>query len=230
MDNAEVFQMSRVAVLSFLFLVSSLELGLAYSSTYLDETQLRILQDLANFGITYQPTSSSGDLSDHFYPTSLATTLTSDSTTALSSTNGTFGSPLNSSSTSGSSPGFIIIESNYRIYAYTSSPLQMALLGFFSNLRSYHPNLVTGKMTKASVQRAVKVGITAEQIIAYLSSHVHPKMRRHAQMEQWKNIARRKWEGYQYPSYHNSRSDLSMVATSRPYINYSGFPPEIFFE
>jgi transcription initiation factor TFIIH subunit 4 len=66
----------------------------------------------------------------------------------------------------------------------------MALLGLFSNLRSRHPNLVTGKMTKASVQRAIKVGITAEQIIAYLSSHAHPQMRRYAQMEQSKNIAR----------------------------------------
>jgi len=30
------------------------------------------------------------------------------------------------------------------------------------------------------VQRAVQAGITADQIISYLSSHAHPQMRRHA--------------------------------------------------
>ena len=186
-DNAEIFGMSKVAVLSFLFLVSSLELGLAYSKARLDQTQQRILSNLSDFGIVYQPLTSSGALAPYFYPTRLATTLTSDSGTALSSTNSNLASSLAASSTSssatGTSNGFIIIETNYRIYAYTSSPLQIALLSLFTNLRSRHPNLVTGKMTKRSVQRAVQAGITADQIIAYLTSHAHPQMRRHAQAD-----------------------------------------------
>lgn len=188
-ENAEVFEMTKVAVLSFVFLVSSLELGLAYSSNHLDETQLRILQDLSDFGIVYQPTKSNGAPAEYFYATRLATSLTSENTSALSSTNNALKSSLSTKTSSNSSPGFIIIETNYRLYAYTSSPLQIALLSLFVNLRSRHPNLVTGKMTKQSVQRAVKVGITAEQIIAYLNSHAHPQMRRHAQLEQSKSIA-----------------------------------------
>ena len=188
-ENAEVFDMTKVAVLSFIFLVSSLELGLAYSSRHLDETQLRILQDLADFGIVYQPSKPNGDPTDYFYPTRLATSLTSDSATALSSTNNRISSSLSTTKSIGSSPGFIVIETNYRLYAYTSSPLQIALLSLFVNLRSRHPNLITGKMTKQSVQRAVKVGITAEQIIAYLTSHAHPQMRRRAQAEQSKSTA-----------------------------------------
>lgn len=179
--NAKVFEMDPVDVLSFLFLVSSLELGLAYSIFSLNETQQRVLTDLETFGLVYIPKSESGEALDYFYPTRLATTLTSDSSTTLSATNATLGSSL---SAAGAAKGFIIVETNFRVYAYTSSPLQIALLSLFINLRSRHPNLVTGKMSKSSVQRAVLAGITAEQIISYLTSHAHPQMRRHAQAEQ----------------------------------------------
>jgi transcription initiation factor TFIIH subunit 4 len=195
-DAAEDLDMEKVAVLSFLFLVSSLELGLAYSKASLDDTQRQILQDLTDFGIVYQP---DGGRADHFYPTRLATALTSDSATALSSTNTALGSSL-APSTTGTSTGFIIIETNFRVYAYTSSPLQIALLSLFINLRSRHPNLITGKMTKASVQRAVKAGITAEQIIAYLTSHAHPQMRRHAAAEQRQAEARNAANGRIIPT------------------------------
>lgn len=169
-DHAEDFEMTKVAVLSFIFLISSLELGQAYTRSHLDADQLRILSDLSDFGIIYRSSPDSPD----FYPTRLATTLTSDSTSS-NSTN--LSSPLSAQS---SSSGFIIIETNYRIYAYTSSPLQTSLLALFTNLRSRHPNLITAKITKSSVQRAVQAGITAEQIISYLTSHAHPQMRRHA--------------------------------------------------
>ena len=186
-DSAEELEMEKVEVLSFLFLVSSLELGIAYSTTILSDTQQNILQDLADFGVVHVSRNADGRLADHFYPTRLATALTSDSSTALSSTNTAVGSSLSSSSTS---KGFIIIETNYRVYAYTSSALQIALLSLFVNLRSRHPNQVTGKMTKSSVQRAVPAGMTAEQIISYLTSHAHPQMRRHAAAEQAQAQAR----------------------------------------
>lgn len=171
-DHAEDFEMTKVAVLSFLFLISSLELGQAYTKSHLAADQLRILSDLSDLGIIYQSSPESPD----FYPTRLATTLTSDSD---ASTSANLSSSLTTSSTS-QSQGFIIIETNFRIYAYTSSPLQTSLLALFTNLRSRHPNLITAKVTKSSVQRAVQAGITADQIISYLTSHAHPQMRRHA--------------------------------------------------
>jgi transcription initiation factor TFIIH subunit 4 len=193
-DNAEVFEMDKVDVLSFLFLVSSLELGMAYSTSTLDQDQQRCLSDLVSLGLVYQPTLDNGVMAaDYFYPTRLATTLTSDSATALSTTNANLGTSLSlssKSSTSSHQQGFIIVETNYRVYAYTSSPLQIALLSLFINLRSRHPNLITGKMSKSSVQRAVQAGITADQIIAYLTSHAHPQMRRHAAAEQAALLAR----------------------------------------
>lgn len=180
-DTAEQFQLDQINVLSFLLHVSSLELGEAYSTVTLDETQQKCLDDLQSSGIVYMPRSDDGQRAPYYYPTRLATTLTSDSSSTISATNATLGSSLSSSAPG---QGFIIVETNYRVYAYTDSPLQIALLGQFARLRSRHANLVTGKITKGSIQRAILRGITAEQIISYISSHAHPQMRKRAQAEQ----------------------------------------------
>jgi transcription initiation factor TFIIH subunit 4 len=179
-ELAEEFQLDTVNVLSFLLYISSMELGMAYSTTTLDETQQRCLDDLESSGIVYMPRDENEQRASYFYPTRLATTLTAD-TSSTSTANATIGSSLSSSAPG---QGFIIIETNYRVYAYTESPLQIALLGQFVRLRSRHANLITGKMTKGSIQRAILRGITAEQIISYLSAHAHPQMRKRAQAEQ----------------------------------------------
>lgn len=38
------------------------------------------------------------------------------------------------------------------------------------------PNLVVGILTRDSVRQALRGGITAEQIIGYLTQHAHPQM------------------------------------------------------
>lgn len=195
-DNHELLEMDKVDMLSFLFFVSSLELGQAYSTTHFDETQHRMLEDMNTFGLVYQPSLPDGRQPDYFYPTRLAAMLTSDSNATLSSTDSALGSSLSPST---GSKGFIIVETNYRVYAYTSSPLQIALLSLFVNLRSRHPNLITGKMSKSSVQRAILAGITAEQIVSYLTSHAHPQMRRRAQAEQAALVARNTDQGQTVP-------------------------------
>lgn len=162
--------MDPVDVLSFLFMLGSLELGQDYSIANLTATQRQMLDDLADFGIVYRPESSS----DRFYPTRLATTLTSDPA-ALHNTSSQFDNSLGSS---GNGRGYIIIETNYRMYAYTSSLLQIAVLNLFTRLSSRFPNLVSGKLTKESVQRAISYGITADQIISFLATHAHPQMQK----------------------------------------------------
>ncbi|RAL13669.1 TFIIH/NER complex subunit TFB2 [Aspergillus homomorphus CBS 101889] len=173
-ESAEAIGMDSVEVLSFVFLLSSLELGKSYEKRHLTSNQLRTLSDLADFGIVYQ---ESPDAS-HFYPTRLATTLTSDSSALSNPISGSLsGSPTGNSGKAGT--GFIIIETNYRLYAYTSSPLQISLIALFTTLKYRFPNLVTGKITRQSIRRAVEMGITADQIISYLSTHAHPQMRKH---------------------------------------------------
>ncbi|PGH11439.1 hypothetical protein AJ80_07118 [Polytolypa hystricis UAMH7299] len=175
-ENAEAIGMDSVEVLAFIFLLSSLELGQSYEKRHLTTTQQRTLADLTDFGIVYQ--HSPAPEATRFYPTRLATTLTSDAIA--------MGSPLSqnltadgSSATGEAGPGFIIIETNYRLYAYTSSPLQISLIALFTTLKYRFPNLITGKLTRQSIRRAVEMGITADQIISYLTTHAHPQMRRH---------------------------------------------------
>ncbi|KAF2761123.1 putative TFIIH and nucleotide excision repair factor 3 complexes subunit [Pseudovirgaria hyperparasitica] len=167
LNNAKSLQMEHVDIISFLFMLGSLELGQDYSAENLTPTQKHMLDDLNDFGIVYRPSPSS----PVFYPTRLATTLTSDGS-ALSNTS------LSSTPTSApaAGKGYIIIETNYRLYAYTSSVLQIAVLNLFTKLKTRYPNLVAGQLTKSSVQRAIGYGITSDQIISYLATHAHPQM------------------------------------------------------
>ena len=155
--------MDPVHVLSFLFMLGSLELGQDYRKDTLTVTQRRMLEDLNDFGIVHQDSSQAPS----FYPTRLATMLTSDA------------SALHSSFTGDENSGYIIVETNYRVYAYTTSPLQINILGLFTRLKTRFPNLIAGKITRASTRRAVDMGITADQIISYLTAHAHPQMRKH---------------------------------------------------
>jgi len=135
--------------------------------------QAQVLSDLADFGIIHL----SSDLAASFYPTRLATTLTSDASALRDSA--AMGGMHSTASSSGDASGYIIMETNYRLYAYTTSALQIAILELFARLETRYPNMVAGKVTRRSVRRAVGMGITADQIIAFLSAHAHPQMRRH---------------------------------------------------
>ncbi|KAE8453654.1 hypothetical protein EG329_009165 [Mollisiaceae sp. DMI_Dod_QoI] len=171
-ENAEQMGLDSVDVLSFLFMLGSLELGRAYSTSTLTESQQQMLTYLVDFGLVYIPPSAT----NQFYPTRLATTLTSDAT-ALRSVSAGFDAALTAAS---GSKGFIIIETNYRLYAYTNSPLQIAVLALFTRLGTRYPNMVSGRITRESVARAISHGITADQIISYLDTHAHPQLRKTA--------------------------------------------------
>jgi transcription initiation factor TFIIH subunit 4 len=168
-------QMDSVDVLSFLFTLGSLELGVSYSTSNLTPTQLQMLEDLTDFGLVYRPSPSS----THYYPTRLATTLTSDSpalpNNSMPSTTGEAGGT--NPATGSDEKGFIIVETNYRLYAYTSSPLLISIISLFADLKTRYPNLITAKLGKRSIQQAITAGITSEQIISYLTTHAHPVLR-----------------------------------------------------
>lgn len=103
--------------------------------------------------------------SRRFYPTRLAIAL-------ASGTAGTAGP----AGTEPDGHGFVLVETNYRIYAYTDSELQVALIALFSELLYRFPNLVVAQVTRDSVQAAIANGITADQIIHFLRTRAHPVM------------------------------------------------------
>ncbi|UKK00742.2 transcription factor IIH subunit [Theileria orientalis] len=63
----------------------------------------------------------------------------------------------------------IIVQSNFKVYVYTASPLQISVLSHLCELQARTPNLVVGVLTRESVQSAFKSGITSNEIIRFLS-------------------------------------------------------------
>ncbi len=185
--------LDSVDMLSFLFMLSTLELGRAYDTTALTEERRNMLPSLVDFGLIYIPPH---DRSSQYFPTRLATTLTSNAaalqpmsagaTTAAAAGNAAASAGAAAAGTtvsslsSGETKAGIVVETNFRLYAYTSSPLQIAVMGLFSKLNLRFDGMVTGKLTRDSIRRAISYGITSDQIISYLATQAHEQMHRHA--------------------------------------------------
>ncbi|KAG6891050.1 hypothetical protein C0995_014138 [Termitomyces sp. Mi166 len=142
-------QMDLVEVLNFLFMLSTMQLGREYSTEKLGISQNAMLEDLRDYGLIWQRRPSS----KRFSPTRLSTTLTSSSPPL----------PTATGTGTGAQDGFIVLETNYRIYAYTDNPLRTAVLNLFVSLKYRFPNLVVGSITRDSVKKALNNGITADQ-------------------------------------------------------------------
>jgi len=150
--------MSIVECLSFLFQLSFSQLGKDYSTDGMSQGLLTFLQHLREFGLVYQRRRTSG----RFYPTRLALNIASGD--------------VKTSIVTQPKHGYIVVETNYRVYAYTDSSLQLALLGLFTEMLYRFPNLCVAVITRDSARQAFRGGITASQIIRYLNMHAHPKM------------------------------------------------------
>ncbi|CAJ0935197.1 unnamed protein product [Ranitomeya imitator] len=138
-------EMNLVEILSFMFQLSFSTLGKDYSVEGMSDSLLTFLQHLREFGLVFQRKRKSR----RYYPTRLAINLAS----------GISGTSLDSNK-----QGFIVVETNYRIHAYTDSELQIALIALFSEMLYRFPNLVVAQVTRESVQQAIGNGITAEQV------------------------------------------------------------------
>lgn len=179
--------LETVDMLSFLFVLASLELGRAYDTNALTEQRKNMLPSLLDFGLIYIPQHKRS----MFFPTRLATTLTSGGSSLRTISEGVAAATaaaLNPSSqsgplgSSGDQKGSVIVETNYRIYAYTQSTLQIAVLALFCKLNMRFPDMVAGRVSRTSIRQAINFGITADQIISYLAAHAHEQMHRTASL------------------------------------------------
>ncbi|XP_075216082.1 general transcription factor IIH subunit 4 marionette [Lycorma delicatula] len=157
LDTVESRGLNLVECLMFLFQLSFSTLGKDYSTDGMSEGLLMFLQHLREFGLVYQRKRKAG----RFYPTQLALNMASGETRALSHN---------------AQEGYIIVETNYRVYAYTDSNLQVALLGLFCEMLYRFPNLAVGILTRDSVRMALRSGVTAQQMVGFLRMHAHPRM------------------------------------------------------
>lgn len=181
LNLTQELHMDPVDVLNFIFILGSLELGKAYSVASLSETQLSMLPDLRDYGLVYQRSEGS----QRFYPTRLATTLTSEST-GLKTPSMVVDRAVNDAETKeaqletpqiDAQQGQIVLETNFKLYAYTNSPLEIAILNLFVSLKIRFANMVIGQLTRESIRNALYNGITADQIIRFLETHAHSQMR-----------------------------------------------------
>ncbi|CAH2089085.1 unnamed protein product [Euphydryas editha] len=158
LQTAEKRSLSAAECLAFLYQLSFSTLGKDYSTEGMSNNMLVFLQHLREFGLVYQRKRKAG----RFYPTRLALNITcvKDGVAPLET----------------AAPGYIIVETNYRVYAYTQTSLQVALLGLFTELVYRFPDVVVGVLTRESVRAALRGGISAQQIIRYLEQHSHPQM------------------------------------------------------
>ncbi|CAF0836789.1 unnamed protein product [Didymodactylos carnosus] len=73
--------------------------------------------------------------------------------------------------------GFLFVETNYRIYAYTNNDLYLKIIELFCKMLYRFPNMSVGIVTRQSIRKALSNEISAELILNFLKSHAHPQMR-----------------------------------------------------
>ena len=114
----------------------------------------------------------------HDLASDLQSQLSTDGTGGSSNGNGLLAGPLQSltSSLDISSSLQLVVEKNFKVYAYTSTDLHLALLALFCRVELRLPNFVVATLTRKSVLTAYERGITARQIAHFLTQRVHPSM------------------------------------------------------
>ncbi|GAB2221759.1 hypothetical protein Drorol1_Dr00012947 [Drosera rotundifolia] len=155
-SNAEARNVDPADLISFLLELSFHELGQAYNVNTLTEFQKHTIKDLADLGLVKL---QQGMKDSWFIPTKLATNLS-----------------VSLSDVSTRKQGFMVVETNFRLYAYSSSKLHCEILRLFSRIEYVLPNLVVGAITKESLYNAFGNGITAEQIVSFLQQNAHPRV------------------------------------------------------
>ena len=70
----------------------------------------------------------------------------------------------------------IMVENNFKVYAYTTSWLQVRLLGLFCRNIACLPNKVVGQISAEPVLKAMMRGIRAENIPLSFESTVHRRL------------------------------------------------------
>ncbi|KAG0463084.1 hypothetical protein HPP92_021560 [Vanilla planifolia] len=143
-------------LISFLLELSFHTLGEAYSMNSLTDVQSKAIKDLADLGLVKL---QQGRKESWFIPTKLVTNLS-----------------VSLSDSSSRKQGFVMVETNFRIYAYSTLKLHSEILKLFSRIEYQLPNLIVGAITKESLYAAFENGITAEQIISFLKQNAHPRV------------------------------------------------------
>lgn len=152
--------------LIFLFQLSFATFGKDYSCERFSSVKDSFLQHLRELGLIWQKTRKI----KRYYPTKLAIELASGLTTGSPSDNSGVPDEIQS--------GFLVVETNYRVYAYTNNDLYLRIIDLFCKMLYRFPNMSVGIITRQSIRKALSNDITADLILNFLRSHAHPQMRK----------------------------------------------------
>ena len=99
----------------------------------------------------------------------------------------------------GSEDGFVIVETNFRVYAYTDSQHAVLLLNLFVDIDYLLPNLIVGTIKRGYMVDgkdvseegggdvvqggALSKGVSADQVVRFLRDHAHPVMKQQSNEE-----------------------------------------------
>ncbi|CAN6553038.1 unnamed protein product [Malus baccata var. baccata] len=155
-SNSEERGLDSADLILFLLELSFHVTGEAYNINTLNERQKNIVKDLADLGLIKL---QQGRKDSWFIPTKLATNLS-----------------VSLTDSSSRKQGFVVVETNFRLYAYSTSKLHCEILRLFSRVEYQLPNLIVGAITKESLYSAFENGITADQIISFLQQNAHPRV------------------------------------------------------
>ncbi|PON36780.1 TFIIH transcription factor [Parasponia andersonii] len=164
-SNSEERGIDPSDLISFLLELSFHVTGEAYNINSLTEVQSSTIKDLADLGLVKL---QQGRKESWFIPTKLATNLS-----------------MSLTDSSSRKQGFVVVETNFRLYAYSTSKLHCEILRLFARVEYQLPNLIVGAITKESLYNAFENGITADQascipwlfyIISFLQQNAHPRV------------------------------------------------------
>ncbi|KAJ6707047.1 TFIIH POLYPEPTIDE 4 [Salix viminalis] len=155
-SNSEERGTDPADLISFLLELSFHVTGEAYNINTLTEIQRNTIKDLAELGLVKL---QQGRKESWFIPTKLATNLS-----------------VSLTDSSSRKQGYVVVETNFRLYAYSTSKLHCEILRLFSKIEYQLPNLIVGAITKESLYSAFENGITSDQIISFLQQNAHPRV------------------------------------------------------
>lgn len=71
----------------------------------------------------------------------------------------------------------LLVEKNFKVYAFTSLTMYIALISLIARVEVCLPNLVVATITRKSISDALDKGIGARLIISFLENHLHPDVK-----------------------------------------------------
>ncbi|KAI5191074.1 transcription initiation factor TFIIH subunit 4 [Nematocida minor] len=107
---------------------------------------------------------------------------------------------------------FLLLESNFRLYIYSNSPLDIFIISLFSIKMRDFPNMIVSMINEESIRQALACGITAGQIRLYLNQNSMYPINENVleQIRLWEKRMNRiqSWESYIFSNFLNYKDFL----------------------